>query len=123
MLGPAELANRVKVKEKFPRICTVQTTCENYPVTTGHDYYRVKLTIPLLDHLIEQIEFQFPSEMCNLYNGFYVIPGIFLMCKNVDSKTEFINFVSPYKDDMPNYQSMHGNKASNKSHMIQLLIP
>jgi hypothetical protein len=102
-----ELANSVKVKEKVPRICTVQTTRENYPVSTGRDYYRVKLTIPLLDHLIEQIEFRFPSEMCNLYNGFYIIPGIFLMCKDVDWKTEFMKFVSAYKDDMPNYRSMH----------------
>ena len=45
--------------------------------------------------------------MCNLYNGFYIIPGIFLMCKNVDWKTEFMKFVSAYKDDMPNYRSMH----------------
>jgi hypothetical protein len=58
-----ELENSVKVKEKVPRICTVQTTCENYPAATGRDYYRVKLTIPLLDHLIEQIEFRFPSEV------------------------------------------------------------
>ena len=62
-----ELAKNVEVKEKYPRICNVQTTRENYPVTSGRDYYRVKLTIPLLDHLIEQMEFRFPSEMCNLY--------------------------------------------------------
>jgi hypothetical protein len=102
-----ELANSVKVKEKFPQICMVQTTCENYPVATGRDYYRVKLTIPLLDHLIAQIEFRFPSEMCNLYNGFYIISGIFLMCKDIDWKTEFMKFVSAYKDYMPNYRSMY----------------
>ena len=27
-----ELAKNVKVKEKFPRICSVQTTRENYPI-------------------------------------------------------------------------------------------
>ena len=100
-------SNSVKVKEKFPQICMVQTTRENYPVATGRDYYRLKLTIPLLDHLIAQIEFRFPSEMCNLYNGFYIISGIFLMCKDIDWKTEFMKFVSAYKDDMPNYRSMY----------------
>ena len=79
-----ELASSVNLQETFPRMCKVQTTREKYPVTTGRDYFRVKLTIPLLDHLIEQIEFWFPSEMCNFYNGFYIIPGIFLNCQNVD---------------------------------------
>ena len=103
-----ELAKNVKVKEKFPRICSVQTTRENYPVANGRDYYRVKLTIPLLDHLIEQMEFRFPSEMCNLYNGFYIIPSIFLKCsKEFDWKAEFMKFVSAYEDDMPDYRTIH----------------
>ena len=83
-----EVAKNVKVSKKYPRICKVQTARENYP------YYRVKLTIPLLDHIIEQIEFRFPSEMCNLYNGFYIIPGVFLKCTGVDWKANFMKFVS-----------------------------
>ena len=103
-----ESAKNVEVKEKYPRIYNVQATRENYPVTNGRDYYRVKLTIPLLDHLIEQMKFRFPSEMCNLYNGFYIIPSIFLKCnKEFDWKAEFIKFVSAYKDDMPDYRTIH----------------
>ena len=102
-----ELANNVNVKEKVPRICKVQTARENYDATNGCDYYRVKLTIPLLDHLIEQIEYRFPAEMSNLYSGFYIIPGIFLNCKGVDWKKEFMKFASSYIDDMPNYRSIH----------------
>ena len=102
-----ELAKKVGVKEKIPRICKVQTARENYPADNPRDYYRFKLTIPLLDHLKEEIESRFPSEMCNLYNGFYVIPIIFLHCKDVCWKTEFLKFLSAYKDDMPNYRSIH----------------
>ena len=103
-----ELAKNVKVNEKFPRICNVQTTRENYPVANGRDYYRVKLTIPLLDHLIEQMEFRFPSEICNLYNGFYIIPSIFFKCsKEFDWRAEFMKFVSAYRDDMPDYRTIH----------------
>ena len=102
-----ELASSVNVKEKMPRLCKVQTTRDNYPVQTASDLYRVKLTIPLLDFLLEQLEFRFPSEMCNLYNGFYIIPSIFLNCKDVDWKAEFMKFVAAYSDDMPNYLSIH----------------
>ena len=88
-----QLASDVNVKEKFVRTCTTQTMRENYRVETARDYYRVKLTIPILDHLIEQIEFRFPSETCNVYSGFYIIPKNFLRCKGVDWKAEFMKFL------------------------------
>lgn len=80
---------------------------ENYPVSTTRDYYRVKLTIPLLHYLIEQIEFRFPSKLCDLYRGFYVVPGAFLNCKDLDWKTVFMKFVEANREDMPNYRAIH----------------
>ena len=117
-----ELAKSVKVEEKYIRVCTVQTARENYQVAISRDYYRVKLTIPFLDHLIEQMEFRFPSEMCNLYYCFYIIPGIFLQCKDFDWKTEFMKFVSG--TFMLNWicGKPVGRKASNKLCMTQRLI-
>jgi hypothetical protein len=103
-----ELAKKVKLCDpKIPRICDVQTNRDNYPANTARDYYRLKLTIPLLDHVIGEIESRFPSEMCNLYNGFYVIPSNFLHCKGVNWKTEFMKFMSAYEDDMPNFRTIH----------------
>ena len=104
-----ELCRSVNVKEleQLARLCKTQTMRANYPVSTTRDYYRVKLTIPLLDYLIDQIEFRFPSEMCDLYRGFYVIPGVFLNCKDLDWKTEFMKFVEAYREDMPNYRAIH----------------
>jgi hypothetical protein len=58
--------------------------CDNYSVSSACDLHRVKLTIPLLDHIIEELEHRFPSEMCDLYNGFYIIPSKFLHCIDVD---------------------------------------
>jgi hypothetical protein len=91
---------------QIPRICDVQTNRDNYPANTARDYYRLKLTIPLLDHVIREIESHFPSEMCNLYNGFYVIPSNFLHCKGVNWKTEFMKFMSAYEDDITSAQFM-----------------
>ena len=36
----------------------MQVTRENYPVANSWDYYKVNLTIPLMGHIIEQIEFR-----------------------------------------------------------------
>ena len=102
-----ELANEVEVDEKTPRICKHQTTRENYTASTPREYYRLKLTIPFLDHLIEEMESRFPSEMCNLYNVFYVIPAVFLHCKDLDWKVEFMKFVAAYEDDLPSPRRIH----------------
>jgi hypothetical protein len=102
-----ELANNVKVEDELDRICRKQTARENYPADTARDYYRVMLTVPILDHLIEQMEFRFPSKMCNIYNGFYIIPNNFLCCKEVDWKAQFMKFVDAYSDDMPSYHRIH----------------
>ena len=102
-----ELAKKVKLEDSptIPRMCNVQTNRDNYPAGTAREYYRLKLTIPLLDHVIGEIDF--PSEMSNLYNGFYVIPNNFLHCKGVNWKTEFMKFMSAYKEDMPNFRTIH----------------
>lgn len=42
-----------------------------------------------------------------MYNGFYVLPSNFLHCKSVDWKTEFMKFMHEYKDDMPNFRTIH----------------
>ena len=104
-----ELCRLVGVEgvEHLARLCKRQTMRANYPVSTTRDYYRVKLTIPLLDYLIDQIEFRFPSKMCDLYRGFYVVPGVFLHCEDLDWKTEFMKFVEAYREDMPKYRSIH----------------
>ena len=88
-------------------MCNVQTNRDNYPAGTAREYYRLKLTIPLLDHVNGDIESRFLSEMGNLYNGFYVIPNNFLHCKGVNWKTEFMKFMSAYKEDMPNFRTIH----------------
>ena len=81
-----QLAASVGVKEKLVWICSVQTTRENYPVETARDYYRLKLTIPILDHFIDQMEFRFPSETCNLIMVCASFQKIFLIAKESTGK-------------------------------------
>ena len=83
---------------------------ENYPVDKKRDLYRLKLTIPLFYH-IGEIESRFPSQMCDVYRGFYIIPCNFLHCKKVDWKTEITKFMTLYKADMPNFSAIHAELA------------
>ena len=55
----------------------------------------------------EEFESRFPSEITNVYSGFYVLPSNFLHCKSVDWKTEFMEFMHEYEDDLPNFRTIH----------------
>ncbi|XP_028394480.1 52 kDa repressor of the inhibitor of the protein kinase-like [Dendronephthya gigantea] len=76
-----ELANNLDVAECYPRVCKAQTKCDNHPTSTACDYNRLTVTIPLIDHVITEIEYRFPSEMCNLYNGFISFIAIFFIVR------------------------------------------
>ena len=49
--------NDIPVKK--PRVCTIQVNRENYDTDSISDYYKVSLTIPFLDNLIESMNDRF----------------------------------------------------------------
>ena len=42
------------------------------------DYFRVALTIPLLDHVSSDLEYRFPGNKLKQYRGLYIIPSVIL---------------------------------------------
>lgn len=108
-------------------MCQAQTKRYNHFATASRDYYRLIITIPLLDHLIAETDYRFISEMCNLLNGFYIIPRNRLHCKDVNWKTGFMTFVFAYRDDMPSLRAVQaelvrimGNQLEERPRKIQI---
>lgn len=74
-----EIFNDVK-HEKFnipilvPRITSKQRNRVNIQTNSPNDYYRVSIFIPLLDNIIEDLNFRFHSEMCYVFDINDLIP-------------------------------------------------
>ena len=75
--------------------------CENHDSPTATDYFRVSLTTPFVDHIINEIDTRFGSAPVTVVKGFSIIPDLFLNQKEDDWKEDFIEFAATYKGDIP----------------------
>ena len=53
------MANLVDVYESRPRTALRQQHCSNIPAQSVSDYFCLAVTIPLLDHLINELDTRF----------------------------------------------------------------
>ena len=60
------LAESVGVTESCPRISSVQLHRANPPADNISDYYKRILTIPMLDHLITELDMRFDKETISI---------------------------------------------------------
>ena len=56
-----QIAEKLDITVQKPRTCQVQRNRANNPAETVEDHYRRNLTIPLVDHLINELETRFGS--------------------------------------------------------------
>ena len=56
-----QIAEKLCITVQKPRTCQVQRNCANTPAETIEDHYSRNLPIPLVDHLINELENRFGS--------------------------------------------------------------
>ena len=94
-----QLAKEVDIKESKPR-----PTPRNKPSKTISDYYKIYVTIPLLDHLQSSLDRRFHLDSINVYKGLSIVPVkmLSLIEKGIDWKEQFKTAANFYHDDLPN---------------------
>ena len=87
-----------------PRICMIQVNRENYYVESVSDYYKVSLTIPFLDKLIESMDDRFTPKNIAIYSGFHILPGV--MLKGMQWRQQFKHFLKHYLRTITNLDNI-----------------
>ena len=99
------IANRLNIPVQKPRTNRRQIYRDNHPSDSISGYYRVSLTIPLLETLEEELVTRFTDKSLIVYTGLYLIPSkIVSMSDSVGRKPlrELCkSLVSFYWDDLP----------------------
>ena len=102
-----KMAEKINVPESRPRVCKVQIFRENYAAYSPSEYYKQKITIPLLDHLSNEVNERFSTKNCRIISGLYIIPGVFTECsEDVNWKNEVLKFAEIYMEDFPDYHQI-----------------
>ena len=98
------IANRLHIPISKPRTNKRQIFRDNHSADTIISFYRVSLTIPLLDTLKEELKTRFSKDSLILYSGPYLIPSKIVSMESSQHeplKTLCKSLFSFYWDELP----------------------
>ena len=96
----------VHVTPSLPRLCGRQTQRNNVQADTPVQYYRRALTVPILDHMVSEIEARFTPHHSTALQGFCAIPALLLKMSMDAAKSQVQELVKLYDDDFVSGRSM-----------------
>ena len=74
-----KLAQKINVNESVPRTCVRQMVRENFLAKSLSHYYRLSLSIPLIDTVLSELKRRFEGNQKCIFEGLYLIPYIMVV--------------------------------------------
>ena len=99
-------AHAVAVQPAIPRRCSRQQHRNNVEGDTPEAYYRRAVTVPLLDHLIQEMEWRNKELQQTAAEGLCLIPSALLSLSKEDRERGISNMLEKYEGDLPDLQSV-----------------
>ena len=113
------IAQSVGVEECTPRLASRQQHRQNIPAQSPTDYYRLNLTIPLLDHLVNEIELRFDENSSqNVTEFLALLPATISKSHSVIDRGTFPSVLQLYEDDLPASLSLDAELDLWQQHWI-----
>ena len=101
-----EMCESSGVEASLPRICARQRHRSNIPAEDACEYYRRVISVPLLDHLISELESRFSSHKQTALLGLYLVPTV-LETKTIEEVGPKISQLGEmYREDLPSLSSL-----------------
>ena len=103
------LAALVDVEESAPRLAGRQQHRQNVPATSSAEYYRLNVTVPLLDHMISELDSRFNSESSSVVVEFIPLLPCALYRKPASDRlttADLDKLDKLYEDDLPCARSL-----------------
>ena len=96
-----QIAEKLGITVQKPRTCHVQRNCANTPAETIEDHHRRNLTIPLVGHLINELENGFGSgDQETAVQCLFTVPSMLVASKET-WMISFGQFSTFHKDSWP----------------------
>ena len=87
-----------------PRCCGRQRGRDNVPAHELEEYFKRSVTIPFLDHLVNELKQRFRSDQQCVVQGFILIPAV--MKENPNWKKQVMGLASFYSNDFPSEENL-----------------
>lgn len=89
----AAIGETVGIVPSIPRLCSRQTRRNNTPADTPEDYYKRVITIPFLDHLLQEFLQRFTPLQQRAATAFLLLPPV-----DITLNDESLDF---FREDLP----------------------
>ena len=101
------LSQSIDVEETVPRLASRQQHRQNIPADNSRDYYKRTLTIPMLDHLICELDVRFDADSSQtVIECMQLLPSEIIKATLKLQASDFPNLSQLYKDDLPSFRSL-----------------
>ena len=77
-----EIAEKVQLQESMPRSCNRQVHRDNQPHSNYSEYYKYRITILLVYHVVAHLKSYFSSSNITVSKGFYFVPYVLYKANN-----------------------------------------
>ena len=78
------LATKISIQPSLPRVAIRQQHRSNTPATTPKEYYRRTIAVPLVDHLISEMDFRFNKFSQRASTLVFLVPSIACELDKID---------------------------------------
>ena len=96
------MAEKVGVAPSSPRIAGRQQQRPNTPAVDPKEYYRVNVAVPLLDHIILELDDQFSGLALRVSKLLGLVPSV--IQESQVTAQQLTDLVDLYQDDLPSPQ-------------------
>ena len=96
-----QMCTALGTEPSLPRLCARQTHCSNVPSQTPTEYYRRTITIPLLDHMLSEMDRRFSTHQQTAVTGLYLVPSVLVSKALVEVKSTLSKLGDMYSNDLP----------------------
>ena len=95
------MCDSVGVELSLPRLCGRQRHRPNVPAQSPSDYFRRTISIPIVDHLLSEMERRFDHHQQTALKGLYLVPSV-LVGKTLEEVTPSIQQLGDlYSGELP----------------------
>jgi len=103
------LAGLVESKECSPRVAHRQQHRQNAPSVSCEEHYKISITIPILDHLIAELNNRFDD--CSTFSltiteFMKLLPSDIIKSDELLAENDFSTILKLYKDDLPSSRGL-----------------
>ena len=103
-----QMCSEVDVEPSLPRRCGRQIHRSNMPADTPSSFYCRSVSIPLLDHLLSEIESRFTTHQQTALLGLSLVPSVMVNISLEECSTEILALAKKYQEDLPSHDSIEG---------------